>query len=287
VKEAMHKLIEIGIPIYKGLPFVESAIDQAIGLPNVGRIHVSVNEAGAEAESIRRLADRDSRIFITIQATNLGLYGNFRFLVRNAEYPLFSWLAYDDLHSKESYELASEEYDPAVGLYLPVYDYHEFDMDSKSWSRFMFAGRLPNSKKSDVFGPDPSWIFGIWNTNFLNSIFPKKDFDWLDTLILSVTMMTSKIHILANDEKLKIGITTGKSPHTVNGKWHGWIGWFARSIGLILRGGFQGLLVYDSLIRSSWGRFAYTWFTFKRYVLVQAKMLLRQRTYSEKVPQSK
>ena len=105
--------LEIGIPAWKDM---STALIKARQLRTggfTGKVHVSVNEH--ESPSVEMLAKFSSlNVRLTTHVKNIGLYGNFRYLLNESSARHFCWLALDDepcwniiegLRNNSSYDL--------------------------------------------------------------------------------------------------------------------------------------------------------------------------------------
>lgn len=212
--------IEVGIPSFMDF---EAPLKLALGLRKAGfegKIHISVN--GSDLIPDPYLAQAfECAARLTIQKSNLGLYGNFKFLVDSATAEWFTWLAVDDEPN-------------LVALQSPMND--GFDL---LYFNFMLVRTMSSGGPAEEFGikdpfesknfftPEPSAIFGIWRTEWLSAIFPAKAFDWLDIYLLVRTRAHGRLS--KGPGVQKIGFQE-KVPHSVNGRFHAPLGWTIHSL---------------------------------------------------------
>lgn len=191
----------------------------------------------------------DPRIKIFEHQNNLGLYGNFRFLVENASGIYFAWLCTDDQISSTAVSELDSFIKDAPNLVIPNWEWVEYHPNPSPYfdTTHRIKGVYPNleSKKGLVdsaLHSEPSWIFGIWKTSYLQKIFPKKDFDWLDTHLLQKVLVTRKVKIVSTEQPTLIGTWhwAGKIPGSVNQKGHNPIRAILRQLGTAPR-----LLILD------------------------------------------
>lgn len=230
--------LEIGIPIYDNVLDASDTLRRAIALPGVTSIHLSVNRPGGRDSHFLKLAELDARVRVTLQPVNLGLYGNLRFLVNNAGAEYFSWLAADDLISEDfvqaflsSSEVSSLTVSNFVHRTCSRVPNIVWNIDSTApgWWPDRDRGNRPT-----YFSTEPSWIFGIWETKYLQKIFPNKDFDFLDTVLLSTALLDCQITTLHVAEPSVIGLWEGRPPNHVNGKFHKFSGWAGHALRLVI-----------------------------------------------------
>ncbi|MEM9411914.1 MAG: glycosyltransferase family 2 protein, partial [Planctomycetota bacterium] len=91
--------VTIGIPVYNGQEFLESAV-AAILTQTFADFELVISDncsSDSTPEICQRLAESDSRIRIVRQKKNLGAIGNFNSLVHLANGEYFKWAACDDL----------------------------------------------------------------------------------------------------------------------------------------------------------------------------------------------
>lgn len=199
--------LEVGIPILRDS---KKGLNKAIELRALGfsgPIHVSVNESDFVSGGV----DGDSLIRVTHQVSNLGLYGNFKFLIDSCESEWFAWLAIDDSIPIELFNYVRTNNNIEADLIVgPIVTF-----DASTRTTLDISNPL-ESKNS--FGLNPSMIFGVWRKEWLQGIFPNQVFDWLDTYLLTKTLASGTINYV---EKVQLRIShSSKQPHTVNGKYH-------------------------------------------------------------------
>lgn len=190
----MRSTFEIGLPIWKSFQEAEQTLLRALQVDGVTSIHISVNSPGSQSRDFLNLCNIDTRVRVTLQDTNLGLYGNLRFLAMEAESDYFSWLCFDDLPSTDlftSVESRSKENLPPKALFIPTMGQKHFSTELnwhgplELWPEL----ELDPSKTSNVFTNFRThYIYGVWNTKALKKYFPKLNFDWLDAYLLTAVM---------------------------------------------------------------------------------------------------
>ncbi|MEY5146159.1 MAG: hypothetical protein RL224_473 [Actinomycetota bacterium] len=237
--------LEIGIPAYRNL---RAALDKVTNLREggfIGLIHVSINDPSLEDINLsHEYAEPDVKI--SLQKGNLGLYGNFRFLALNAQAPYFMWLALDDDPAWGVIsEVESNRHDATL-----IYSRHFLKVSPKKGSAEIMYGPFDPLGARNIFNFDPSAIFGAWSTKWLQSEFPRGDFDWLDSYLLTSAYLDGKIKLTTGQRA--IGAEMGKKPHNVIGSHHRFWGWFTHISSLIWRCKRWNLI--PSFLISSLGR---------------------------------
>lgn len=214
--------LTIGIPS-KGInASLIGAINHALTL-HPSEIIVAINPGKNETDLPSLFRDNPSIHFFFHQR-DLGLYGNFRFLIRQAKSRFFCFNCVDDRVCPQAMEVVSEN---DCDLVIPSWVWAEYYPMDISHDRHWEKGPMPSIEtnsakvKSSIYA-EPSWIFGIWKTKFLLDIFPKHNFDWLDVYLLQTTILTG--NILVRNMQLPTIIGTwnwaNRPPNSVNGKKH-------------------------------------------------------------------
>ena len=219
----MGKTLTVGIPAYKDFM---AALDLGLRLRtsgHVGPILISVNES---PEIPREILDsaHQSAIELHVHAVDLGLYGNFRWLAERCTTKWFMWLALDDEIPTPLTEIELDGFDSTL-----IYCAAEMVDSSGVKGSSIVSDPID---RNNVFNPHPCAIFGIWDASWLRENFPRRDFDWLDTYLLTRAFLASEGVVKV--EGLRVIGNSPKQPHRVNGKFHVSLNWAVRST-LLLR----------------------------------------------------
>lgn len=218
--------LEVGIPLLSGVELAHQVVLDVLSWPNIGRVHLSINLPGLDSAKYFELEKIDPKVVVTCQNNNLGLYGNFRFLVENSKLDYFAWHAFDDQVSSQTIgnALSIISSSPKSSLAVIPYELQECLLQPLRWEGNKLPGILPkiSDRKENFFSAlyaEPSWIFGIWKSGYLKAIYPKKDFDWLDSYILHRVLIEKKVVVVEGSEPMTIGTWTylNKVPNSVNG----------------------------------------------------------------------
>ncbi len=230
--------LEIGIPIFNNLQDAQASIERAILLPGVSAIHLSVNNPGLLSQQFESLTSMDPRVRVSLQRHNLGLYGNLRFLAQSASAPHFSWLAADDILSKDFVEAFQNIENPSkLSISNFVHQNCVRNTDIAWDSESTVSGWLPQPRPDgtwEFFSTEPSWIFGIWETTYLKGIFPSQNYDFLDTILLANVLFDNEIMVLNVENPSVIGLWPNRPPNHVNGKYHGFAKWSLEALTLLV-----------------------------------------------------
>lgn len=250
--------IEIGIPVLSDSKGGHRKVSELRRAGFQGKIHLSINKSDfAEANS----SARDPLLRVTQHAENLGLYGNFKYLIESSTCELFLWLAMDDEFPEELVRNATEGSGHVADLTVGKVS----TFDSKTGEEL--ESNDPTIM-SDLFSPNPSAIFGVWRTDWLKGVFPSKPFDWLDVFLVTATMRLGSIK---SDEVATLRIAwSPKTPHHVNNKYHQpWL-WAVHAIKLVRNArdfvlfshSFAGKIVFSA---RSWFQHIFRRFPFRRF----------------------
>jgi hypothetical protein len=219
----MESNVSLAIPALRN---IEAAYTKALELRQIGflgPILVSINAFGTDQghteidERFRKL-----RCDLFIHKSDLGLYGNFKFLLDNIQTTHFMWVALDDFPPKDLLAnnwIAPQLSDLTIGT-----------IELVNYSDKGFGSRIETISPSKFFKCDelqihPGFVFGVWRTEFLKKNWPKKSMDWLDTYVLFCARKFGKVQVSYDVGSWVIGYSQ-KSPHRVNGVFHNPLRWF-------------------------------------------------------------
>jgi glycosyltransferase involved in cell wall biosynthesis len=218
--------LTVGIPSRGINPSLYRVIDHALSL-DADEIIVAINPGGEKIDDLSKYSDPRLRIFF--HEDDLGLYGNFRFLVKRASSEYFSWLCTDDLISADIPSLLRGLHGSGDNLIIPTWLWAEYNSQGNNMFDLtnMKEGTLPDLSSSrsivqSALHSEPSWIFGIWRTRYLRSIFPSRNFDWLDTHLLQKALLSNKVSVISTANPTIIGTWhwAAKVPSSVSQKGH-------------------------------------------------------------------
>lgn len=216
--------IEILIPVKGSVTLARDTVLHCLSSLDASKITVSVNGATTEQRpGFLDLEKIDPRVSVLIQRKDLGLYGNMRFLVEEASRPWLQIVAVDD---RPDFSVVTGRRSNIAGkhpaLIVGPQVVTEVALETKSDNFSIVFGRplrpVVTEEKAQVFltegvtGLDAptSWIFGLWRSEVIKAIFPKTDFNWLDSFLVA--------EAIARDGLIYVPICSGKS---VIGKWPG------------------------------------------------------------------
>lgn len=227
--------VSFGIPVYQDASAASNKIRMIRRMGFYGPIHVSINAFTGELSETSGIKDLvlDNLVTITIHRENLGLYGNFRFLAQQCRTEFFAWVPLDDCPPIELVRLLSnsDKSDLNADLFYTRHVLIETqDPTARECSNLDMSRAHQPIDLAKAYSPDPSAIFGVWRTSWLTDNFPRRDFDWLDTHLLSTAILLGRVAL--KDGVRGIGLQPGRTPHSVNGKFHSPIGWSVSTLRL-------------------------------------------------------
>lgn len=220
--------IDVGIPILRGIREARETVHRAINLPAVNNIFVSINDDYRNKFEYLELESLDPRVKIFTQESNLGLWGNFQFLVHNSKSEYFAWICVDDQPHQGMFKNfeACVTKNPEKSLFVGAQVLKKFSPETLTWNNLeknidleIDINKLTFSTAIQI---PPSMIFGIWRKDDLETLVTHMaKFDWGDSLVLAQLFMQNKIALIPNSGKSIIGVwNLGKRDFpSLNRKW--------------------------------------------------------------------
>jgi glycosyltransferase involved in cell wall biosynthesis len=133
---ADRPLVSVGVPVYNGEATLRRALDSLLAQDLLDfEVIVCDNASGdATPDIAASYAERDARVRLHRNPTNLGLAGNFNRTVELARGPYFKWATHDDWHAPESLRLTVEAMERHPGSSVCAtgvswVDQHEVEFD--------------------------------------------------------------------------------------------------------------------------------------------------------------
>lgn len=228
---------EIGIPVRSNLDWALETTKRALSVKGVTSVHVSVNDPSQE-QTFRDKFTKLPAVRLSIQDRDLGLYGNLRFLANSSRARYFSWLCLDDIPDREFFASSVlEDKTQVPGLWVPQIAQQDFD-DARKWHGPTRKWPKPESLVNRpfewgvFFGNRTHYIYGVWETEYLRSILPARNFDWLDAYLVSKATLDRRIKHVESGMFI-VGISD-KLPNRV-GRKHELRGWLWHAFRLVLQ----------------------------------------------------
>lgn len=231
----VRREIEALVPVYDSPLAAFDTVSALLGSRSLSSIIVSVNHPGASKADFLRLRALDPRIKVYLQQSDLGLYGNLRFLSKVSSKPWLVFCAVDDF-------LPPQIIDKLAGGVIPedtnlvVFQQRLSKQvrdcngrySATELSHLVHDRDIPHGSKvmCDPLEGPPSWIFGLWRASYIRAIFPRTDFNWLDTYLVSRALSEDSVAHFEADTPALIGFVEGRPPHAVGSSWRTPFGWF-------------------------------------------------------------
>lgn len=203
------------VPCRTITPSVLRCVREALSNDTVGSVLVTVNGPEPTPEDHRVVSNLDPRVIVRAHGTNIGLYRNFRSGI-DAHWRFTKFFAEDDRSPNGLVDHLVAAAQPRDALILPRFALQE-------WRAGEFSGPVLEHKNLFKLPPrpkvDPSYVFGLWSTDFLLRHWPERPFDWLDYTLVIRAGLEQRVR-RTDDGPLVLGFTPGKVPHAVSGRSH-------------------------------------------------------------------
>ena len=132
--------VSVGVPVYNGAPYIRDSLE-ALAAQTYKNFEVVISDncSTDETESIcRAMAEKDTRFRYIRQENNLGLLGNFDFLLKHSDGDYFCWRAHDDLSDENFIAVLAATLDecPEAGMAVTTSQWDDLVADySKCYLR--------------------------------------------------------------------------------------------------------------------------------------------------------
>lgn len=196
----MDDLVTIGIPVRNGGEQLRIALDSVLAQTH-RNITVLISDncsTDNTCEIAEEYAARDYRVKLVRQPVNLGICGNFRYLLHAATSPYFMWACHDDRWSPTFIEknLANLKTDPeAIGSVSRVILINPEGKRSVARGTAALPGDGTARVKAFLDHPsEASRFYAVFQTKALQDSFPDDiDVFGYDYVILAMALMKGKI----------------------------------------------------------------------------------------------
>ena len=219
-------MLEIAIPFRGDVKCIIPLVKRALSYDFVGSIHVAINPQSTNIQYLDSFLD-NKKVRISIHNSNIGLYGNFRFLVNHSNCEFFMFWCYDDRVTADLRNYLRFAQKSQAGLCVGSFQTMNFEADTLKHTGVPIPVELPDvdsheSLLLNALVADPSWIFGIWKASYLKRVFPRFDYDWLDASILIKAGVDQEIvfYLLEHPNTIGTFPSNKKTPHSVKPGGH-------------------------------------------------------------------
>ncbi len=196
----MSQAVTIGMPVRNGAKQIHVALSSLIAQTHRDiRILISDNcSTDRTVDACQEFAAQDSRITVFRQRQNLGICGNFRFVLNEAVTPFFMWACHDDQWSPTFVErnLASLAGNPnAVGSISGVVMISPEGRRRSARGTSPLKGTMPHRLVSFLERPsEASWLYSVFRTEPLRQSFPDDiDVYGFDYVVLALILTRGDI----------------------------------------------------------------------------------------------
>lgn len=181
--------VTIGMPVRNGGQQIRIAIDSLLSQTHRNiKLIISDNCSTDETREIcRAYAQRDDRVVLHEQPENLGICGNFRFVLMQAQTPYFLWACHDDVWAPEFIQKNLQNLQRHPGAVASTSRVAMVKPDGqREMSNGTFALRGTPAERLRSFFWDPgevSRFYGVYRTEALQRSFPEDidvfGYDWI------------------------------------------------------------------------------------------------------------
>ncbi|MGE3077141.1 MAG: glycosyltransferase family 2 protein [Dehalococcoidia bacterium] len=190
---AQEPLVSIGVPVFNGARFIESAVRSALtqtyrNLEIIISDNASTDETG---EICERLCELDPRIQYVRHARNLGAGKNFNEVLRRSRGQYFKWLAHDDLMSPNFVEACVRELELDKGCVLAYPRTVIIDEVGTTIEEYGIKLRTDSGRQSTRFHDlAVAWsmcfeVFGLFRSDVLKKVGGMRNFSHGDGVLLA------------------------------------------------------------------------------------------------------
>jgi glycosyltransferase involved in cell wall biosynthesis len=187
--------VTVGIPVFNGAETLLRAVKSALSQTRpVDLIHISDNASTDKTSEIgRMIATSYERVLYTRHPSNLGISGNFGFVLQQARTEYFMWLAADDYIEPTYVERMLAELQADPGLVACVS--RALFLRSDGTTRMaegtypLLCDRISNLAAYLSNPADNSRSYGIYRTQVLQKSFPPRYFHAYDWAYVAGTLL--------------------------------------------------------------------------------------------------
>ena len=169
---SFQPIITVGMPVYNGAAFIEQALKALLAQTYRPFTLLIADNASTDGtwDILQDWAGRDSRIILHRHETNIGMAGNFRYLLDRAETKYFMWHACDDWVSPNFLDALCAVLDSNSDCALACGDVAKFGVGKlEKWRVFpSLAGHGRVGRIITILRrPRAPWIYGLFRIDAL------------------------------------------------------------------------------------------------------------------------
>lgn len=203
----------IGMPVYNGEDHLANAIESFLNQSFTDfTIFISDNASTDSTSAIaQKYAAQDSRVIYYRQPENLGMFGNFKFVLYQSDAEYFLWAAHDDVRDKEYLKVCVEALDADKELGLAATATQLVDVLGRPIAEVrtthLFSDRsilmqvIRYTLQTEGFGK-VNVIYGVWRTEAARIVweaYPQRAAWGQDNHVVLALVGRYRIHV---DERL-------------------------------------------------------------------------------------
>jgi glycosyltransferase involved in cell wall biosynthesis len=168
-------LITIGVPVYNGEAQIAECVECLLG-QTFRDIEVLVSDNASTdrtGEILQAIAARDPRLVYRRQPENIGLMGNFRYVLDEARSPYFIWRCHDDLSSPNYVEAlyAALQARPGARIAAPSVETHQARRKLRVFpTPTLRPGLDLLNIRTLLFQSHAAWFCGLWDVAALRPV---------------------------------------------------------------------------------------------------------------------
>ncbi len=255
--------VSIGMPVYNGERLLRRALDALVSQDFADfELIVSDNAStDSTADICATYARFDSRIRYTRQATNIGPAANFRYVLEQANAPLYMWAAHDDVWQPQflsaNYDVLATQNDVTLSI-----SEVEFVNEDGHIINFVTPGTTPLLKDPRQnlidYLDDPagnSRFYGLHRTEVIRQCYPQERAMWAhDWLVMARTLKFGKHFQVPGCLFQRSPDGASSDAERLIRKYHK--SWFIQKMPMLP---FTWAILTDPLVPRSWGVWRPLW----------------------------
>ncbi|MCU0839478.1 MAG: glycosyltransferase [Rhodospirillales bacterium] len=198
MRTVMNEPVTVGVIVYNGASTLRRAVESVLAQTHQNiLINISDDASTDETAQVGEdLARQHANVTYTRQKKNLGIFGNTRFALQQAQTQYFMWLAADDFILPTYIErtLAALEADPGLVACVSRVRFIRAD-GTETLARGtapLMADVLTNLAVYLSAPVDNGRFYGLYRTAALKTAYPPTDFHALDWAVVAGTLLSGR-----------------------------------------------------------------------------------------------